>query len=397
MVGAARPEAGEPPLPSRRCSAGPSRGRRSAQRSALPDERPSLHVGVAHAAAEPRARLDLRLLAGRGPPPDARAASRAPTELAEQTTGRVLERLAGLGAERRVPRSTELDFAVFNPSPFPRTDVVRIPLDGFPVFFMSDITQDIHPLTLAAASRRGLHGRRRAGARRPVRRSAVGSACSSRCPPLDVELVVADVPAFGYRRIHLDARGRRSPGRARRRTRDRGRFGVGARRRRRHAPGAASATASLDGLGGLEHVADRGDTYDFDPVPDDPGDRVDSVDVRRRRHPSGIERLAVTAYRWPRAPVVRVEAAGRARRRARRPPRRRRASRTRPPPAAVLPDRRARRLLPRRDDVRHRGTDPPTPVDDANWVHPAPRTFPHQGWVEANGLTSPRPGFPRPR
>jgi hypothetical protein len=34
----------------------------------------------------------------------------------------------------------------------PRTDVVRIPRDGFPVFFMSDITQDIHPLTVAAGS-----------------------------------------------------------------------------------------------------------------------------------------------------------------------------------------------------------------------------------------------------
>src|SRR5262249_45506320 len=59
-------------------------------------------------------------------------------ELAMQTTRRTLERLVGLGIERRVPRAVELDYAVCNPSPFPRTDVVRIPLDGFPVFFMSD-------------------------------------------------------------------------------------------------------------------------------------------------------------------------------------------------------------------------------------------------------------------
>jgi alpha-mannosidase len=55
-------------------------------------------------------------------------------ELADQTTARVLERLAGLGPERRVPWSTELDVAVFNPSPFTRTDVVTIALVGFPVY-----------------------------------------------------------------------------------------------------------------------------------------------------------------------------------------------------------------------------------------------------------------------
>src|SRR5262249_3635860 len=32
--------------------------------------------------------------------------------------------------------------------------------------------------------------------------------------------------------------------------------------------------------------------------------------------------------------------------------------------------------------------------DDAGWIHPAPRTFPHQGWVSANGLTVVAPGLP---
>ena len=56
----------------------------------------------------------------------------------------------------------------------------------------------------------------------------------------------------------------------------------------------------------------------------------------------------------------------------------------------------ARRVLP----------TPPTPVSvtsgasrtssasDATWVHRAPRTFPHHGWVEANGLTVAAPGLP---
>src|SRR5207244_5738114 len=46
---------------------------------------------------------------------------------------------------------------------------------------------------------------------------------------------------------------------------------------------------------------------DFDPVPDDPGDRVESVEVRRGRHPSGIERLVVTRVMGS-ATVVRTAA-----------------------------------------------------------------------------------------
>ena len=70
---------------------------------------------------------------------------------------------------------------------------MRIPLDGFPVFFMSDITQDIHPLTVAAGS---VVGYTVDGA--PVR--VIQSDDPGRVrmleslPALDVELVVTDVP-----------------------------------------------------------------------------------------------------------------------------------------------------------------------------------------------------------
>ena len=40
-------------------------------------------------------------------------------ELSEQTTERVLQRLAGLGPDRRMPWDLEFDVAVFNPSPLP--------------------------------------------------------------------------------------------------------------------------------------------------------------------------------------------------------------------------------------------------------------------------------------
>ena len=311
------------------------------------------------------------------------------TELAEQTTSRVLERLAGLGVERRVPRSTEIDVAVFNPSPFPRTDVVRIPLDGFPVFFMSDITQDIHPLNVAAGS---VAGYTVDGA--PVR--VIQSDDPGRVrmleslPALDVELVVADVPAFGYQRIRL------TPAEASPDEHDGGRD-IKAGSVFVHADDDGTLRVrigelELAGLAAIEHVADRGDSYDFDPVPDDPGDHVDAVDVRRRRHPSGIERLTVTRT-MASGTVVRVEA------------------RVAPSVERVdlhvdvehpAPDHRLRLCFPTGApvdifraattfDTVHRST---TPADDASWVHPAPRTFPHQGWVEANGLTVAAPGLP---
>jgi alpha-mannosidase/mannosylglycerate hydrolase len=34
------------------------------------------------------------------------------------------------------------------------------------------------------------------------------------------------------------------------------------------------------------------------------------------------------------------------------------------------------------------------PVDGTNWIHPPVRTFPHQGWVRANGLVVGAPGLP---
>jgi alpha-mannosidase len=42
-------------------------------------------------------------------------------------------------------------------------------------------------------------------------------------------------------------------------------------------------------------------------------------------------------------------------------------------------------------DTAHRST---ALVDASTWEHPAPRTFPHQGWIEANGLTVAAPGLP---
>jgi alpha-mannosidase len=127
-------------------------------------------------------------------------------------------------------------------------------------------------------------------------------------------------------------------------------------------------------------------------VPDDPGDPVVSVSVRRTRHRSGIHRLRVTRTLASGA-VVLVEA------------------RVAPGVDRVdlhveidhpAPDHRLRLCFPTGApvetfraattfDTAVRST---APVDASKWEHPAPRTFPDQGWIEANGLAVAAPGLP---
>jgi hypothetical protein len=328
-------------------------------------------------------------------------------ELAEQTTGRVLERLAGLGPDRRMEWDLEFDVAVFNPSPLARTDVVRIPLDGSPLFRISYDAVDVHPLSLAGASVAGYEADGRPV--RLVRSEDPGRVrMVEEVPALDLEMVVEDVPAFGWRRVHL------APATAHDDDVD---DGVTISNGVLEVSAAADGTLTvisgdrrITGLAGIEDLGDRGDTYDFDPVDraDDPGAVLRTVAVERLRHISGIERLVVT--------------------------------RTFDLPAGVTParDRRARdtvlltvrleaRVVPGVDRVDlhvemdnpardHRlrllfPTDGPvesflasTTFDVARrtnaepvatgWWHVPPDTFPHQGWVSANGLTVAAPGLP---
>ncbi len=124
-------------------------------------------------------------------------------ELARETSARLLERLAGLPTDRALPWTDETDLAVFNPSPFPRTDVVRFPLDGVPTFLVTDDNADIHPLAVASLMRQGftVDGQ-------PVRMVPVEDTNRFRVlpeqVPMDLEFVVTDIPAFGWRRLHLE-------------------------------------------------------------------------------------------------------------------------------------------------------------------------------------------------
>src|SRR5438445_3264263 len=69
-------------------------------------------------------------------------------ELGSETATRALERIAGLGAERRSPWGEAFDLAVFNPSPHPRTDVVRfVPVPRSWIHFSVGTAREvaIHP------------------------------------------------------------------------------------------------------------------------------------------------------------------------------------------------------------------------------------------------------------
>ena len=329
----------------------------------------------------------------------------AAEELADVTTQRALERIAGLGPGRIAPWTLEPEIAVFNPSPHTRTDVVRLPLDPHPWMAPADdgdLIGGLHPQALRSLDPPGFEVD---GVPARVCEAAVGrmTALPDR-RACDLEFVAADVPAFGWKRLALRATdptpereddGREiAAGGIAVRAEDDGRFEVVFGERR------------FPGLGGLEDRGDRGDTYDADLLEPD-AVRLEPATVRRFRHLSGIERLvigrelavapALAVDRMRRAGeggrisvtielrvapgVPRVDACVRVENHAR--------------------DHRLRLLFPvgtaveafeaaTTFDVARRRTGRP---EDAGWVHPAPTTFPSQGFVHAGGLTVVAPGL----
>lgn len=326
----------------------------------------------------------------------------AASELARETSARACERIAGLGTERRAPWSDEVDLAVFNPSPHTRTDVVRFPLHGYPPFDQGH-RHSIHPLVWANLRPSGFEVDGQ-----PARLVPVGTNDRVRLIPdqedWEVEFVARDVPAFGWKRVHLRPSDRVND------EEDDG---------REISAGSVAVTADDDGrlsvrfvdgeyhgLCGLEDTGDRGDTYDFDAVPWNA--HAECVSIERRRHASGVQHLSVRSVidvptlspdrsapdPGPTHPVEilhearvspgldRVDVRVRVRNTAR--------------------DHRLRMLFPTGApvdsflaattfDVAERTT---AKTDDSGWIHPAPTTFPCQGWVSANGLTVVAPGLP---
>jgi alpha-mannosidase len=322
-------------------------------------------------------------------------------ELADETTARSLDHLTGGGTERRDPWTDEVDIAVFNPSPNARTDVVTVPLEAFPPWRYAE-THDIHPLVWANLRPEGftVDGS-------PARLVPAKGNRRVRLTPnqtdWEVQFVADDVPAFGYKKFHL------APSKA---------WPVESDEMRTiHAGGAevsaktdgtlsvAFGDTAFDGLGAIEDIGDRGDTYDFDPV--EGAWDVERVATRRSVHPGGIQELEVVR-------TLRVPSELEETREDRSPDR---ATVTITTTARVAPgvphvdlevvvdnaahDHRLRLLFPTGNqcgefetattfDVAWRST---AAIDDSDWVHPAGRTFPNQGWISANGLTVAAPGL----
>lgn len=335
-------------------------------------------------------------------------------ELAHQTTTRCLERIAGLGVDRVTKRSDEFDLFVANPSPRRRTDVVRFPLDFHPYLVPSVNPMEVmHPTVL-----RDLGAMRFTVDGAPARLVPAETGRMKFLPErggFDLEFVVRDIPAMGFRRVQirrapddfdtLDVALNVRPGDAdaaigndvvRVTVREDGRFD------------AIFGDETFSGLGELESRGDRGDSYDYDEVGEGSGLRLEAVSVERRRHPGGVEELRVI-------------------RKMRMPARLADSREMRSAEEATLEVETLLRVIPgvprvdldlrvenSAQDHRLRMLFPvagpvdrfeaattfdvaartPGPSEDEGWMQAPPATFPHQGFVHANGLSVIAPGLP---
>ncbi len=343
----------------------------------------------------------------------------ASEELAHETTLRLLERIAGLGTDRQPPRTNEagerlktVRIAVFNPSPHPRSDLVRLPLDGFPTATAAGVNPLLSKNHFATTTRdRGftVDGE-------PARLIPDDGRIRPRLAPdqpvHDVEFVARDLPPFGWKSFELarspdwpetsDAEREIACDGIALRAADDGSFTLEAAGRR------------FSGLLGFEDTGDRGDTYDYDPAPPAPGTRdLQSVPatITRHLHPNGVQRLVVE--RVLQVPAGLCD------------DRSHRSDETVALPLQVearlwpgcrfaelslhldntAKDHRLRALFPcggereDRDPGFHAATTFDTAArrrgraDDRDWIHPAPDTFVHQGWVARNGLLVIAPGL----
>jgi hypothetical protein len=305
--------------------------------------------------------------------------------LGRATVQRVLERLGGRRGTRTTPWSDTQDVVVFNASPDPGTGVVLVPLDAFPPWRVSAGRFDLHPLALSSFTGLSVDGApaRLVPSHDPNRvRFLPGSGA------LDVEFVAHDVPAFGSRRYRL------TPAEPVPDTVDGGEtIETNAVTVTVHDDGTLRVRLgdrSYDGLFAIEDCEDRGDTYDADVEP--PRPVGETVAVQRARHPSGIARLLVTrvldgigdlsveATVAPGVPYVRCRVVYDNQATDHR-------LRLRFPTGAPVSAFTAATTF----DAARRTTDLP---GDARWVHRAPATFVHQGWIAANGLVVGAPGLP---
>jgi hypothetical protein len=306
--------------------------------------------------------------------------------LGRATLTRTLERLAGRNVVRDTPWNEAQELVVFNASPIPRTDIVRVPLEGFPPWRVSVTRFDFHPLSMPSFAGGTIDGE-------PVR--IVPSDDPQRVRfidgggGLDAEFVARDVPAFGCRRFRFEPTSVAAPD-----TVDDGLVLEAAAVRVEAEPDGTLAITLGDrtfrGLFDVEDCIVRGDAYDADTDP--PRLVRGALRVARSQHPSGVGRLRVTralddigdlvveAVVAPGVPFVRCAVALDNRAGDHR-------LRLRFPSGSPVDAYTAATTF----DTATRST---APAADADWTHPAPRTFVQQGWVSANGLVVGAPGLP---
>ncbi len=325
--------------------------------------------------------------------------------LAEETAGRIMERLAGQELSRQTPLTQPFEVAVFNPSPYRRSGYARLKLDAHPSLVPAADGVIYHPALAANKPEGGytVNGR-------SVRFVPAGSDgrffYDEHQHAYDLEIPVTDVPAYGYKRVVLQEAPHAEESVDEDRTISNAHIQVELN---------TDGTVELrlgqqhySGLFGVEDRADRGDSYDADILPDDQRCEMLRCRHRRRRHESGTEILEVERlYRLPRELEKNRMARGTE------------ATAVRLYTDFIIypdsnelrvdvrlkntaRDHRLRLLLPTAgsglsydyattfDLVRGGREDP----DDRDWLHRAPPCFVHQGWVHLNGLSVVAAGLP---
>ncbi len=325
--------------------------------------------------------------------------------LAAETLVRSLERLAGRNQDRDVPGMDDLHVAVFNPTPHPRTDVVRVALEAHPALPVSFGEPSLHPLVEFALGDLGFEVD--GGPARTITSDDPGRLrWIDTQRALDIEFVARDVPAFGYRRFRLQPAGRAQE------IVDSGtRIEADGIRVEVEAGGTLTVVMGehrWEGLFAVEDIGDRGDSYDFEPVGVARMPAPTSVDIRRVRSPAGVQTLSIDrVYAIPES----LDA-----------DREKRSDDLVDVPVSIelvigagvdhirgelrvdntALDHRLRVAFPTGHpsrtclvattfDVVQRSTGR---CDSSSWVHPAPSTFCQQGLVTVNGLCVVAPGLP---
>ncbi|MFP8874414.1 MAG: hypothetical protein VCB42_07775, partial [Myxococcota bacterium] len=328
--------------------------------------------------------------------------------LARETARRALEDLAGHALDRTHPWEDGADLAVWNPSPRPQSGVVRFGLDPHPYSVPALNPVDaIHPWILQDLAGWGFSVDGEPARLVPSPENGRVTLIPGRVA-WDVEFVAVDVPAFGWKRVRLERSAEPIPDT----TRDLQpgdevhAEGIRVRLLEDGSFDLDLGNAAFRGLGELEDVGDRGDSYDFDEVPSGPV-RVHALRAQYRSHPAGLHQIEIerdlqlparletdretrsretvttlmrTTLCWARG-VPRLDLAIRVED----PAKDHRLRVLFPVAAGEAPARAATTF-----GVAERG---PGALDSSQWIHPAPSTFAHQGWIEAGGLTLVAPGL----